>query len=243
MLTSAAPTTVWSHTTAAGTNRLLLVAVSMNLRNATGTTVTTVTYGGTPLTLLDAITDAAPDTRTEVWYLLGGPTGANNVIITMGGITPGENVESVSSATTLSNVDQSAPPSAAAVGNGTPASVTLTGTAATDLVLDFVGARETVTLTPPGTQTQGFNTSTGGTNDDIQAASSGRVAATPNTTMTWTLSATRRWSHIAVGVKQATADVEVTQSALPDPVEPGGILTYTFHIQNNGPSSATGVTL
>ncbi|HEX7831180.1 MAG TPA: C25 family cysteine peptidase [Thermoanaerobaculia bacterium] len=202
-----------------------------------------MTYGGTPLTLLDAITDAAPDTRTEVWYLLGGPTGANNVIITMGGITPGENVESVSSATTLSNVDQSAPPSAAAVGNGTPASVTLTGTAATDLVLDFVGARETVTLTPPGTQTQGFNTSTGGTNDDIQAASSGRVAATPNTTMTWTLSATRRWSHIAVGVKQATADVEVTQSALPDPVEPGGILTYTFHIQNNGPSSATGVTL
>jgi uncharacterized repeat protein (TIGR01451 family) len=242
-LTSVANTTTWSHTTAAGTNRLLLVAVSMNLRNATGTTISGVTYGGTPLTLLDAITDAAPDTRTEVWYLLNGPTGANNVVITAGGITPGEDVESVSSATTFSNADQSAPPTATAIGNGSPASVTLTGTAATDLIIDFVGARESVTLTPNGAQTTGYNTSTGTSGNDIQAGSSGRAAATPNTTMTWTLSSTRRWSHIAVGVKQATADVEVTQSATPDPVDPGGILTYTFYVQNNGPSTATGVTL
>ncbi len=243
VLTSAANTTSWSHTTAAGTNRLLLVAMSMNLRNAVGTTITSVTYGGTPLTLLDAITDGGPDTRTEVWYLLNSATGANNVVITAGGITPGDNVEAVASATTFSDADQTAPPTATAVGTGSPASVTITGTAASDLIVDFVGARETVTLTAAGAQTQGFNVSTGGTNNDIQAASSGRLAATPNTTMTWTLSAGRRWSHVAVNVRQATADIEVTQSALPDPVEPGGVLTYTFFVQNNGPSTATGVTL
>lgn len=243
ILTSAANTTVWSHTTAAGTNRLLLVAMSMNLRNAVGTTITSVTYGGTPLTLLDAITDGGPETRTEVWYLLNPTTGANNVIITAGGITAGQNVEAVASATTYSNADQSAPPTATAVGTATPASVTINGTAATDTILDFVGVRETVTITAAGTQTQGFNVSTGGTNNDIQAASSSRAAATPNTTMSWTLSANRRWSHIAVNVRQATADIEVTQSALPDPVEPGGVLTYTFFLQNNGPSTATGVTL
>ncbi|HEX2834088.1 MAG TPA: C25 family cysteine peptidase [Thermoanaerobaculia bacterium] len=243
VLTSAANTTTFAHTTSTGVNRLLLVAVSMNLRNATGTTVTTVTYGGSPLTLLDAITDGAPDTRTEVWYLLNGPTGNNNVVLTMGGISPGNNVESVTSATTFTNADQSVPPSATATNSSGAASVTLTGTAATDLVIDFIGARETVTLTPNGAQVAGFNTSTGGTNNDIQAASSGRIAATPNTAMSWTLSATRRWTQIAVGVKQATADIEVTQSALPDPVDPGGVLTYTFQIQNNGPSTAQGVTL
>jgi uncharacterized repeat protein (TIGR01451 family) len=242
-LTSAANTTSFSHTTGTGANRLLLVAVSMNLRNATGTTVTSVTYGGSPLTLLDAITDGAPDTRTEVWYLLNGPTGTNTVLLTMGGITFGDSVDSVTSATTFSDVDQIAPPTVTGTGNSATASVTLTGTTANDLVIDFVGARESVALTANGAQTTGFNTSTGGTNNDIQAGSSGRLGGTPNTPMTWTLSATRRWTQIAVGIEQATADIEVTQHANPDPVDPGGVLTYTFYIQNNGPSTAQGVTL
>lgn len=242
-LTSVANTTAFNHTTGAGTNRLLLVAVSMNLRNATGTTVTSITYGGTPLTLLDAITDGGPETRTEVWYLLNPAVGTGGILLTAGGITPGQNVDSVTSATTFSNVDQIAPPTATASGTNSPATVTLTGTAATDTVIDFVGVRESANITANGAQTVGYNVSTGTSNNDIQAGSSRRLAATPNTSMTWTLSANRRWTHIAVGVEQATADVEVTQSAIPDPVDPGGILTYTFYIQNNGPSTATGVTL
>lgn len=243
VLTSVANTTVFQHTTATGANRLLLVAMSMNLRNATGTTITTVTYGGTPLTLLDAITDGGPDTRTEVWYLLEPPTGTNDVIVTAGGITPGENVDAIASATTFSNANQAAPPSAANAGTGSPASVTITGTGGTDIIIDFAGVRENVTITPSGSQVQAFNLSTGVSANDLQAGSSGRFGASPNTTMTWSLSANRRWSHVAVNVQEAQADVEVTQSAIPDPVEPGGVLTYTFHITNNGPSTAGGVTL
>lgn len=241
-LTSVAPTTTLAHTTAVANNRILLAAVHMNLRNATGTTVTSITYGGQALTLLDAITDGGPDTRTEVWYLLNPPTGANNVLMTAGGITPGENVEAVLSATTFNNTDQSAPPSATNIGQNDPATVTVTGTAATDIIIDFISARESVTLTPDF-QTQGYNTSTGGANDDVQASASGRIAATPNTTMSWNVSANRRWSIVAVNLRAATADVEVTQRALNDPVIPGGVLTYTFNIQTNGPSTATGVTL
>ncbi|HEY0155786.1 MAG TPA: DUF11 domain-containing protein, partial [Thermoanaerobaculia bacterium] len=240
--TSVAPTTTFSHTTAAGENRILLVSVHMNLRNATGTTVTGVTYAGQALTLLDAITDGAPDTRTEVWYRLNPATGANNVVATFGGITPGQNVESVVGATTFSNAEQSAPDSAASIGQNDPATVTIPAANATDVILDFISVREAVTATPDF-QVQGYNVSTGGTNNDVRASVSGRAAVTPNTTMSWNISANRRWSLIAVNLRAATADVEVNQRALNDPVVPGGILTYTFDIQNNGASTATGVTL
>ena len=62
----------------------------------------------------------------------------------------------------------------------------------TDTILDFITGRETVAYTPPGTQTAGYNTSTGGTADDLQGATSRRTAATPTTTMTWTSSSGTR---------------------------------------------------
>ncbi|HYK03806.1 MAG TPA: C25 family cysteine peptidase [Thermoanaerobaculia bacterium] len=243
-LTSVASTTTFGHTTAVTTNRILLVGVHMNIRNATGTTVSGVTYGAQALTLLDAVTDGVADTRTEVWYLLNPPTGLNTVSVTAGGITPGNNVETFVSATTFSGVDQAAPDTATATGSGTPASVTVTGTTTTDAVLDYLTVRETGTSTVGAGQIQAYNNSTGGSGDDVQASMSGRGGVAGNTTMTWGLTApARRWTQIGVELDEATADVEVTQSALNDPVVPGGILTYTFFIANNGPSSATGVTL
>lgn len=243
VFTTGTPSATLAHTTAVATNRQLLVAVHMNIRNSVGTTVTTVTYGGQPLTLLDAITDATPETRTEVWYRLAPATGANNVVVTVGGQTAGQSVDAVVSATTFSNADQSAPPTATNTANTSPATVSVTGTIATDIVLDFITARETTTLAAAAPQVEGYDVSTGGTNADIQAAVSGRAAATPNTNMSWTLGTARRWTIVGVNIQQSTADVEVTQSALNDPVIPGGTLTYTFQISNNGPSSATGVTL
>ncbi len=241
--TSGAPTQLFAHTTGAGTNRLLLVSVHLNITDEVGATVTDVEYNNVDLTLLDAIGDTSDDTRTEVWYLLNPPAGTFNVDITVGGIGAGNTVLAAAGATTFSNADQSAPPTAVGTGQGTPASTTLNGTGATDIVIDFIGIRETTTGTPNVAQTAGYNQSIGGNTVGIEGRSSGRLAATPNTTMTWTSTNNRFWTHIVVGVRAATADIEVTQSALPDPVEPGGILTYTFHVQNNGPSTATGVTL
>ncbi|MGZ5431752.1 MAG: DUF7507 domain-containing protein, partial [Thermoanaerobaculia bacterium] len=243
VFTSAASTQVFTHTTGAGSNRLLLVSVHMNITDEVGATVTDVEYNNVNLTMLDAIGDGSDDTRTEVWYLLNPPTGTFNVDVTVGGLGTGDTVQAVLGATTFSNADQSAPPSAANQGQNTPVSTTLTGTAATDIVLDFVTVRESVVSTPNGAQTAGYAQTTGTGTDDIDARSSGRLAATPNTTMSWTINQSRWWSHIVVAVRRATADVEVTQSALPDPIEPGGLLTYTFHVQNNGPATATGVTL
>jgi uncharacterized repeat protein (TIGR01451 family) len=242
-LTSAANTITVAHTTATTTNRILLVSVHMNLRNATGSTVSGVTYSGQALTLLDAITDAAPDTRTEVWYLLNPPTGLANAVVTVGGITVGQSVATIAGATTYSGVDQSQPTTNTGTDTGSPATVTVTGTTTTSGVIDFATIRETVVATIGAGQTTGYNSSTGGTNDDLQAVTSRRTGLAGNTTMQWTLSANRRWTSIGVNLAAATADVEVTQRALNDPVVPGGILTYTFGVANNGPSTALGVTL
>jgi uncharacterized repeat protein (TIGR01451 family) len=146
-------------------------------------------------------------------------------------------------ATTFSGVDQIAPPTNNAVGNSAAATVTLAGTVTTDVVLDFLTVRETGTQTPTAPQVSGYDVSTGGTTNDLEARNSGRAGAAGSTAMSWTFSNSRRWSQIVVGLETATADVEVNQYAINDPVIPGGILTYTFQIQNNGPSTATGVTL
>ena len=239
-----APTTTLSHTTTTNANRILLVSVHMNVRNSTGATIQGITYGGQALTFLDEATSAIGGTiesRTEVWYLLSPPTGANNVVVTATGLTA--NVEALVGATTFSNANQIAPTSATNTGEGNT-TVTIGATSTTDTILDFITGRETVTYTPPGTQTAGYNTSTGGTADDLQGATSRRTAATPTTTMTWTSSTgTRDYSVVAVNVQRANADVQVTKYATPDPVEPGGTLTYTMVVKNTGPSTATGVTL
>lgn len=242
LLTAGSPTITLGHTTGAGQNRILLVSVHLNIQPSTGTTISGVTYGGQALTLLDAITDAGPTTRTELWYMLAPPTGAANVIVTGTGMGAAS-IETVVGATTFSGVDQVAPPTNTAVGNNNSPSVSLAGTTTTDIVIDFLSMRETGTLTATAPQITGYAVSTGGTTNDLEGRVSGRLGAAGTTTMSWTNTNSRRWSQIVTALKVATADVEVDQRALNDPVVPGGILTYTFLIQNNGPSTATGVTL
>ena len=244
--TPAAPTsTALAHTMAVGSNGLLIVAVHMNLDIPVGASVSNVTYGGQPLTELTSISDANPETRTEVWYMLNPPTGANSVLVTVGGMNAGETVRGVVSATSYTNADQAAPTSATNFGDSNAASVTIAATSTTDTILDFVTARQSTTLADGAApQTERYDVTSGGTtNNDVAAGSSDRAAATPNTTMNWTLGSSRRWSQVAVNIRAATADVEINKYATSDPVIPGGILTYTMQVENNGPSTATGVTL
>ena len=71
-----------SHTTA-GENRLMLVGISINNDNLE--TVSTMTYGGTPLTregFVDHQGWGGDDARVEIWKLVGPPTGTHDVLIT-----------------------------------------------------------------------------------------------------------------------------------------------------------------
>jgi hypothetical protein len=66
-----------SHTTS-GSNRLMLVGLSIN--NDNFETVTSVTYGGVPLTYVASV-NQADDARVEMWQLVAPQTGTHNVEI------------------------------------------------------------------------------------------------------------------------------------------------------------------
>lgn len=85
--TAGAPTTTFAHVTSTALNRILIVAVQMNIRNSTGTTVESIAYGGEPLAFLGASTSAIGGTveaRREVWYRVEntGPSAATGVVVT-----------------------------------------------------------------------------------------------------------------------------------------------------------------
>jgi len=226
--TNAALTTTFAHTTPTLANRLLLVSVHMNLSVSTGTTVASVTYGGQAAFLGQGISDGgAPNTRTELWYLLAPPTGSNNVVVTVQNVTAGQSVEAVVGATTFVDVDQQLTGSLGytAIGNNTTPTATLAGTAAGDMVVDFMTARMngagTQTATVGAGQTQIFNTTSTaplGTND-VRAVSSRETSTGANVTMSYTLSSSQRWSQAGGSIRGARTDVRISGYATPDLID------------------------
>jgi len=239
---NAALTQTVAHTTPSLANRLMLVAVHMNISVSTGTTVASVTYAGTPLTFGNAQTDAGPATRTELWFLLAPPTGANNVVVTLQNITAGQSVQGVTGITTYVDVDQALTGSLTytnAGNNATPSS-TLAGTAVGDMVFDFTSARENAagTLTAavgPG-QTSLYNTTSPGplTASDVVAVGSRETSTGANVTMSYNLNATARWSSVGGSIRGATTDVSITGYATPDLIDgTPTTVTFTFTIKAN----------
>lgn len=93
-----------------GANRCLIVIIG--LENATTRDITSVTYGGRPLTAIADIGLATPFyARTEAWYLLESDIAAatnTTISFTYGAGTPSENFEIISAAM-YANVDQFSP--------------------------------------------------------------------------------------------------------------------------------------
>jgi hypothetical protein len=73
----------WSHSVAAGSNRLLVVTIA---KRDNGGAVSSVTYGGVPLALLKAESQGAGDfPRAEMWYLIAPAVGTANIVISLSG--------------------------------------------------------------------------------------------------------------------------------------------------------------
>jgi hypothetical protein len=78
-------TTTHAHT-CTGTNLCIVVLISVTDATAGDRVVSSVTYGGDALTHnTSAIADNGSGERVDIWYKLGPKTGANNVVVTMGG--------------------------------------------------------------------------------------------------------------------------------------------------------------
>jgi uncharacterized repeat protein (TIGR01451 family) len=141
----------FSHTVAAGDNRLLLVSIALGATTQTGNppNVSSVTYNGTGMTLVGSRrsgsgSDVNDDTTSFIYRLTAPPVGTANVVVSLnaaGGIAAG--------ATTFYNVNQTTPLGAFASqgGYGIAPSVTLSS-AAGEVVFGTVSADEAPTLAP-----------------------------------------------------------------------------------------------
>jgi len=239
--TTGTPTSSTAHTTPALANRLLIVAVHMNIENNTGATVASVTYDGVAMALTTAITDGGtPNTRTELWGLVAPNTGSHPVVVTMQGLNA-TGVQGVVGITTYVDVDQNLTGSLphSAVGNDTAPTSTLAGSAAGDMVVDFTTIRQTNAGTQSisavgGGQTTMYNNVSSPAplnNDDLIAVASRETSTGANVIMSYTASQSARWSKAGGSIRGATTDVFITGYATPDVVDgtPTAV-TFTFEI-------------
>jgi uncharacterized repeat protein (TIGR01451 family) len=237
-------------TTAAGSNLVLVVGISINIANNTGATVSGVTYNGIALTQAGVHNDAGLTRRVEMWYLVAPATGLNNVIVTVN-LPGGTGVLGVVvGAATFTGADQTIPiRSFLAV--DAPATSTTAGSLASlnlpsaygDMVLDTLatGGDRTVTAFGPSQTAQWNLTSTGTTSPpDILGTGSTRAGA-PSVPLSEQFSATSNWSVAAVSLQPLQADLGV--SVIGSSAFFPNNLTYTITVTDHGPSVANGVTL
>lgn len=92
----------WAHTVA-GTDRLLLVAVHMEIFPLPS--VSGITYNGVALTYINGMQGGSSG-RAELWYLVNPALGTNNIVVTLAGTVF---TNTFAGAVSLSGVNQSTP--------------------------------------------------------------------------------------------------------------------------------------
>ena len=152
----------WSHTTGSANYRLLVVAVNVHAATGTPTTVTSVTYGGVPLTQVSTALYSAtdPQVRTYIFRLVNPASGTNTIAVTFAASTL-----YACGATTYANVDQTTPiqTSQTATGASTSPSVSVTATGSGRAVFgNLAGHRTAETTTQVTFQAAGGGSGTTG---------------------------------------------------------------------------------
>jgi hypothetical protein len=134
----------WSHTVS-GSDRFLVVGVS--IRNQQSEAASSVTYAGTPLTLVGARSNET-STRVEIWQLVAPAVGTDDVVVTLSA-----SAKIVGGAISLTGVDQTTPiaTSGFAAGSSTNPSMTFTAVATSAWVIDALAYRSTGNSTPTAT--------------------------------------------------------------------------------------------
>lgn len=241
----------WSHTVgAAGTNRILIVGVS--IRNSSSQTVSSVTYAGTGLARVGQTTNST-NARVEIWRLIAPATGANNVVVTLSAAA-----RFVGGAASFTGVSQT--PSLAlgtyfsATGNTTTPTVNVTSVAQGQVVIDTIANSTLATgssLPCAGAgQTQRWSNRTSNGTAGNNTPGAGSTEPGPSgggtVTMSWRLegcsgATNRQWAIGAVALKQG-AVITLTKSVNPSGAQqPGTDLAYTVTFTNSG--DAAGSTL
>ena len=212
-----------AHTTGTESNRLMLVGISQKNK-----LVTSVTYGGTPLTLVgENITNTSA--RISIYRLINPPSGTANVVVNF---SANPDKGAVVSITTFNNVDQTTPLGTFASAQGNSSSQTVNVSSATgELVYDVV-AKRSQSLTVGAGQTQRWNLYSGW--EMYGGGSTEPGAAT--TTMSWT-AGSENWAIGAVPIKPSSQFNTITFTQTPAlcsnlTITTGGNITVTNYLSN-----------
>jgi hypothetical protein len=184
-----------SHTTS-GTNRLMLVGVSLN--NDGYEEVTGVTYNSVALTLVGTVAND-DDSRVEIWKLVAPDTGTYDAVVTFSADLLQEGFAGV---VTFTGVHQTTPLGnfTSAIGDGITATVDISSVTG-ELVFEVLAAEYSTSATVGAGQTERWNIYR---TSSIGAGSTEPGAAT--VTMSWTLTGSGdHWAIYGVSIKPAAA--------------------------------------
>ncbi len=120
--TSYAGLITWQHTTGTENNMILLIGVDIFSNGGTPTTVSTVYYGSTPVTLnFMELGSSSPEVRSYIFYLVNPSAGSNTITVNFAAPTA-----AVGGSTTYYNVNQASPivTHSVATGSGSSQSTT-----------------------------------------------------------------------------------------------------------------------
>jgi uncharacterized delta-60 repeat protein len=187
----------WSHTIDNGTNRILTVSLSLTAGQATS-----VTYGGTAMTLVGRYTGIHSHT-SEIWQLLAPTVGTANIEATFNTTT-----QALGGGVAFNDVDQSSPTGTfqgASADSGT-ASVTVTS-AVGDMVIDTLFVDLPTTVTALTGQTENWELANGRTGGGSMESGAASVV------MSWTISNPDEWNIAAVSIRQNTNEAPVLDNS------------------------------
>jgi len=194
----------WSHTTGSGSNRIMLVGVSIR---TTTVSVSSIAYGVQSLTFIRADTHASATIRSELWYLVAPSSGTATVTVTLSGTS-----KAVGGSSTYTGVNQTSPIDVndGTTGTSTSPSRSVTVSTANSWLLGhpaISGSGQTVSLEGSGQTMRWDNVTSGGSaasRNRGHGSSKGPVG-TGSQTMSWTLSASADWAVSVAAFRPAAA--------------------------------------
>ena len=197
-----------TFTVGAGSNRLLVVVITVEDSTAGDHAVDIITYAGVAMTSAVSLLDVADSSR--IFYLIAPTSGANTLAITWGGTLTGCEVN----ASAWTGVKQSAQPDATnsqldATSDGA-ITTSITTVAANSLIIDcLISSTDAAVLTPAVAQTQmhSVNTINHGSGSSYRAVT---TAGAYDMTWTYTPNSTKK-IHTLASFSPVVASTTVPQ--------------------------------
>ncbi len=225
----------WSHNVGSGENRVLVVGIGLPVSSAT---VSSVSYGGMPLTRIISTRFGNP---VEMWFLLAPPLGTAQIEAVWTG-----NGDMTGWSGTFANVDQANPiRSFAATGSSSGVPTITVASMAGDLVVDTVSVGgDAVSLAPGPGQTQICQNRTGNAAGDCWGAASFKPGV-GNVTMSWATGSVRGWGIAATVLKAAPVPQADLAAKVLGPTAVASRIDFpcAICITNLGPQTASNIVI